>query len=157
MTRLPIPYFCRVCKETNSEKFYKKVKHYCIIHILEKTRAYHANQARNNISYYRRNTLKAKISSAKTRSRKKKLDFDIDEQFVRGLLDKQNNRCIYTGIEFIPLNRKYSMSIDKIDPTKGYTKDNIQLTGRYVNTMKARLTESEFFEIIKLIINNRKL
>lgn len=81
--------------------------------------------------------------SAKLRARKNKLTYDIDARYLASLLQNQNGLCALTrvqltfakGVGHIPTNA----SIDRIDPNKGYTKDNVQLVACQVNTMKSNL------------------
>lgn len=54
--------------------------------------------------------------------------FDITYKDVMDLWNSQNGRCYYSGI---PLNydkNEWRISIDRIDTSKGYTRDNIVLT-----------------------------
>ena len=62
--------------------------------------------------------LDLRLNSAKKRSVKKHLDFDIDLDYLRELLVKQDSRCIYTGIKFNSNNKYYSLSIDRKDSKK---------------------------------------
>lgn len=48
-----------------------------------------------------------------------------------------------------------NVSIDRIDPTKGYERDNVQLVCYWVNIMKGALFEEEFFWWLEQILRNR--
>lgn len=50
-----------------------------------------------------------------------------------------------------------SLSIDRIDTEKGYTRDNIVLVSSIVNSMKNDLSEIEFFKVVDKIYHNRCL
>ena len=47
-----------------------------------------------------------------------------------------------------------NVSIDKIDSTKGYTKNNIQLICMECNQMKSDITEDELYDFCKSILEN---
>ena len=46
-------------------------------------------------------------------------------------------------------------SIDRINPNKGYIKNNIQLVTKRVNLMKHTLTQDEYLSIIKAIYGKK--
>lgn len=74
--------------------------------------------------------LKTLLRGAKGRARERKLEFDLDLDFLKELWINQDGKCLLTRIPFIlkdAKNRSFSPSIDKIDCTRGYTKDNIRL------------------------------
>lgn len=78
------------------------------------------------------------IKSAKKRAKKKSIEFNIDIEWLTLQFEKQNNRCALTNIEFyIPTERNiknpFSPSLDRIDPTKGYTKNNVRVVCYIVN------------------------
>jgi uncharacterized protein YlxP (DUF503 family) len=50
------------------------------------------------------------------------------------------------------LTTKYSASIDRIDNTKGYTKDNIQILSMLANSMKSSATFTELITFSKNIL-----
>ena len=50
----------------------------------------------------------------------------------------------------------YNISIDRIDSTKGYTKDNVQLVCAQVNMMKAEMTMEELYIFCENIVNNKR-
>lgn len=94
--------------------------------------------------------------SAKLRARKNKLAYDIDAQFLAFLLQKQNGLCALSrvpltfakGVGHVPTNA----SIDRLDPNKGYTRDNVQLVANQVNTMKSNLDIRGLVEWCQLVL-----
>lgn len=52
-------------------------------------------------------------------------------------------------------NENYNISVDRIDSSKGYTKDNVQLVCDIVNRMKLDLNMSKFVELCKIIYNEQ--
>ena len=104
--------------------------------------------------YYKENLIRAKINGAKSRAKYKNLEFDIDVEYIEKLLIDQNNRCFYSNIEFNNEIENISVSIDRIDSKKGYTKDNTRLVCSGVNLMKSDFVEEEFLGYIKSIYSN---
>lgn len=69
---------------------------------------------------------------------------DIYDKFV-----KQEKCCIYTGVS-ISFKDK-TASVDRIDSSKGYTVDNIQIVDVRVNKMKMDRSHEEFIDLLKKI------
>lgn len=65
-----------------------------------------------------------------------------DKGHVLSLLEAQNGRCYLTGVAF-ELAGPRQFSVDRIDSSKGYTKDNVALCLKQVNFMKNAATISE--------------
>ena len=61
-------------------------------------------------------------------------------------------KCPYFNIPFKALDKKYGYSLDRIDSTKGYTKDNIQVISRLANIMKNNATEQELVSFAKGVL-----
>ena len=99
-----------------------------------------------------------KLESAFKRSKEKNQDFDISTDYIHSLYIKQNKKCALTGIELTFITKKEkvltNLSIDRIDSSKGYTKDNVQLVCTVVNLMKLDLDLNEFKRWCQLIANN---
>ena len=85
---------------------------------------------------------------------KAKLKHTIDWMFIMQLLRWSGCRCIYCGIPFkFVAKDPMNFSIDRIDSSKGYTPDNVQLISTWVNRAKNNLSEKEFFYLISSMNN----
>ena len=94
-------------------------------------------------------------NAARKRALKKHLSFNITKEYLKELWKLQNGKCALTGLSMtcsIGNNgSNYNMSVDRIDSSKGYVKNNIQLVCNIVNTMKTNLPMEEFIHLCKLI------
>ncbi len=69
-----------------------------------------------------------------------------------GYLKSLPRVCFYTGIELTTLKRKpNTISLDRLDSSKGYTKKNVVFCTATVNKMKWSLSAKDFIEICKQI------
>ena len=105
------------------------------------------------------NLLKIRLHDAIVRSKKKNLYIDIDLEFLKELWNKQNGKCALTNFDMdckitSKKENPYVLSLDRKDPAKGYTKDNVQLVCYSANVMKSTLSISELKKFCKAIINN---
>ena len=92
-----------------------------------------------------------------------KYDFDIDEQFISELYEKQNGKCFWFGVNLKPSNvAKYPWqpSLDRLDREKGYTKDNVVLACYTANIGRNTSDEATFSLFVKdlkeTILNNKE-
>ena len=76
--------------------------------------------------------------AAKRRAKLDGVPFDIDISDV--VIPKI---CPVFGKPFMRLDKKWAASIDKIDPSLGYVKGNIQVISMLANTMKNSSTKEE--------------
>ena len=100
------------------------------------------------------------VSNIKRRAKKHKLDFDLSAEFLWNLYLKQNKKCALSGVELIfdlPGNKEYkyfesgNASLDRIDSSKGYTKDNVQWVHKDINLMKMYLKQDNFINWCRTI------
>lgn len=73
------------------------------------------------------------FNSARSRSMKKCIDFEIELDDLHRLWCNQDGKCALSGIDLLlskktsdSLKNPFMASLDRIDSSKGYTKDNIQ-------------------------------
>lgn len=88
------------------------------------------------------------LASAKTRSQKHKLPFDLDRDWVQKRLDC--GMCEATSIPFDMSTRRgwNTPSLDRINPAKGYTKNNTRLVLFALNAACGEWGEERLLEIV---------
>ena len=156
----PKPPKCK-CGASDPSLFYKNRRSKCKSCVLQSaTKKYHTDPEYRASRYQsaRRtmlsNLFKYRCDGASNRAKKYGIDFDISEAFLRELHTLQGGMCHYSGISFIDDSEYYTWSIDRVDNTKGYTKDNIVLVCAIVNSMKNDLSLNEFSDIISNLYCN---
>jgi hypothetical protein len=93
------------------------------------------------------------FQDARQHAKAKNREFTITLDDLFTVLIAQDNKCSLTGISFSSDNKP---SLDRIDSSKGYTKDNIQFVLKDINVMKSNLKESKFIELCILVATTRK-
>lgn len=92
--------------------------------------------------------LKVLFSKAKIRAKKQNREFTVTVDDILRILIAQNGQCAVTKQKLTHITRENrvptNISIDRIDSSKGYTPDNVQLICDIVNMMKRDLTIKEF-------------
>lgn len=81
-------------------------------------------------------------------------EFELLESDIEQLLKTQNNRCALSGIQFDSEVNK--PSIDRIDSSKGYLKNNVQLVLFDVNRMKTDFEQTKFLSLCQAVVNFRE-
>ena len=145
---------CSTCGETDRNNFYRRHKSICKL-CSNKQRA---RRIKDQHKHYLKTLFSRRLSSAKRRALKYGMPFNLTKEYLEDLLDKQNNKCVYSGKEFV-LNstRNLSPSLDRIIPEKGYVQGNVQWVCSSVNMAKGALSEDEFFKLIKSIHDHCEL
>jgi dUTP pyrophosphatase len=94
------------------------------------------------------------------RALKKDVPFNLTSDFLYDLYQKQNGLCSYTGIPMKISSTNWNsngqadldtLSIDRIIPEKGYTKDNVVLCCSAVNKLKGSSDVSELNAFVQHI------
>jgi len=96
-----------------------------------------------------RNPEKRLFNAAKNRAIRKGIDFNIELKDI-----VIPNKCPYLNVEFIYGDYDKSLSLDRIDSTKGYIKGNIQVISVKANRMKNTATKEELIIFAKYILNS---
>lgn len=85
---------------------------------------------------------------------------DLTVEYLIDLYNQQDGYCYYSGepMLFGWVDGKIhhnSLSLDRLDPSKGYIQGNVVWCSYLVNTMKQNMNDYEFYEILKKILKNK--
>lgn len=105
---------------------------------------------------------KTHFSSIEHGAKRRGYDFDLTIEFLWDLYEKQDRRCALTGREILlkPAIHKNNVdwrvvtaSLDRIDPTKGYTTNNVQWVHKEINRLKNNYPQEKFVSMCKEIVD----
>lgn len=155
------PYYCK-CGTKNPNDFGGSNKSICkkcvlarrkeqirVSPELRKRKCQHTSKSQQkNI----RSFITHRIHRHEVDANKKMLAFEIDIDFIVHLWYKQNEMCALTGIKMVHTYKNLrTVSIDRIDSSKGYTKGNVQLVCKAINLGKLQHSNCEMLEFIEEI------
>lgn len=137
---------CPVCKlEKESTSFNKNNKRY------DKLQSCCRDcQKSKGKKYKAENPDKRALSNIRQRAKDLGIAFDLELSDLSGTF-----MCPVFNIELergTRHNFRFSPSVDRIDPTKGYTKDNIQILSNLANTMKQDATKEQLLQFAEWIL-----
>lgn len=106
----------------------------------------------------KRNFLRLMYNHCKSRAKKKEFEFDLVQKDLHDLFDRQEGLCALSSQPMTFIYRRgkrefvrhpTNASLDRIDPKRGYTKDNVQMTTNICNHSKMDLTEELFVQMCR--------
>jgi len=91
-------------------------------------------------------------ANAKTRN----INVEVDIKYCWNLFLEQNRTCALSGIKLTFSNQSkiQTASLDRINSSLGYVKENLQWVHKTINLMKRNLTTDEFVEFCKKVVEN---
>lgn len=103
--------------------------------------------------------IRQRITDAKVRCKKLKRDAPVlTDIYLYELFLKQDRRCALTGAPIkLEIDHPLCLSLDQIDPAKGYIEGNVQWLAWAVNRAKGDLSLDHFYEMCEVVLNNRKV
>ena len=130
---------CRECKDCQRKRYYEQ---------------------RNKLFEDNELALKYKLQQAlkgtRRRSKEKNIYNDLTLDYLMYLWEKQDGKCALTGMQmtykFYEGRVNTNLSVDRIDSTKGYSKDNVQLVCMAANQMKNDLSMEEFINMCESVL-----
>lgn len=153
---------CQKCKESKtSEDFYYNRARKCLMKTCKKCNSVRCNAYQrgrilvHDIGFIMLN----RATEIRRRCKQKGIPFDNDlKEILKEKLKEQKNICFYTGVEMVFSNQYHTdgrvMTVDRFDPSRGYTKDNIVLCSSLANRMKQNMTLEEFRDMCKKVLEN---
>ena len=101
--------------------------------------------------------LKRLVTGAKRSSKERGHLFDIGEEDVLACWIAQEGKCAYTGWDMSTISGDFRVvSIERIDNSKGYLKDNFILVCWCANKARSTLPLDLFFELCKAVSSKHK-
>jgi hypothetical protein len=141
---------CKSCHDSYTKTYYEKNK--------EKIVKYRVDYNRNNPRKAYRNLdsrFKLLIKSASYRNKFEVL-LTLDD--LKNIWSEQEGRCAYTKLPLLATANQFNtVSLDRIDSSKGYVAGNVQLVCAAINKMKQDYTEELFILLSLLVTQNNKL
>lgn len=106
-----------------------------------------------------KNGLKQSRETHNKRTKKgREYAYDIDQEYIEKLYEEQGGVCAISGIEMACKTHDiYNLSIDRIDSSKGYTKENVHLVCAIINNMKNEYSMDEFMKECENMYNHLNL
>lgn len=95
----------------------------------------------------------SRLSEIRLRAKKRKMDFDLDAKFLWDLYIKQDKKCAITGIT---IDLDTDGSLDRIDSSRGYVKNNVWWTTKNINKMKLDFSLKEFVQLCEYVARNKE-
>jgi len=112
-------------------------------------------KASNNACWRGYEDIPGKIFSRLKRGAERRgISFALSMQDIWNQYINQNKVCRFSGV---PLTWGVDASVDRIDSSKGYNIDNIQIVHKAVNMLKCDMDDNQFIHWCKLIAQFSKL
>lgn len=110
-----------------------------------------------------RNGLRSRLQGAKHRAKKKNVPFNLTLDGLVTIFQQQGGCCPISGRELLLTqvgvrhdNFENNLSIDRIDPAKGYVIDNVRLVICAVNIAISRRGAEKFYQLCRDVVANLK-
>ena len=103
--------------------------------------------------------VRSRLTSTKVNCKnRKKPEPLVSADFLYELLTKQSRLCALTGAQLaVTRDTPLTLSLDQIDPGKGYVEGNVQWVAWCVNRAKGDLTMDDFYDMCSSILEYRKV
>jgi hypothetical protein len=112
----------------------------------------HQQRHRDSIPYDPSRFTKNLIKQSKGGAKKRGIPYCLTYNQVYNKLVESNGKCALSGKDLTTVfNSPMIASIDRIDSSKGYTKNNIQIVGAVVNKAKNTMSVAEFVDMCRSV------
>lgn len=142
--------YCKVCNAERAKEFRKRNPGYKstgkVVKIPREDRPWMS-------------AVRARLIDARGRCKKLgRVTPTVTSDYLYKVIQNQNRCCALTGAP-LSLERDHPLclSLDKINPAKGYDEGNIQWLAWCVNRAKGDLTLDEFYDMCEVVLDYRKV
>ena len=109
---------------------------------------------KSKYKYESKSWVKTRFSAKKSQCKRLNIEFDLTPSFLDDLWNKQRGKCYWLNVP-IELERQHvsplSATLERLDPRKGYTQDNVVWASYFANTGRRDCPAEEFRAIVKTI------
>ena len=149
-------YSCVICGDSEIYNFYPKRKNKCKVCLSKeyKNRGDKDEYIKKQKEWRSNNLIHYRVMSAKHRATRKGFVFEITDDDIVEKLKSQDGKC-FISKKPISMNEKdwYSLSLDRLDREKGYTKDNVVLCCYSANIGRNENDLETWKKFLSLILN----
>lgn len=104
------------------------------------------------------------VKSARSRAKKKGLPFNLTREYVINMFNEQGGLCYYSGLtmsivksDITKTHDPLKMSLDCVDPEKGYVEGNVVWCAYCVNALKLKMSKDDMVDICRAIVKKADL
>lgn len=102
--------------------------------------------------------IESRLKNLCTKAKLRTKEFHLAVDDLIQLWDIQEGRCAYTKLPLLATANQFNtVSLDRIDSSKGYIVGNVQLVCAAINKMKQEYSEDMFLLMSLLVTQNNKL
>lgn len=134
----------RFCKRCNQEQTFRYVKsdnfHTCVVCAEHNTRKH---RKKHWLRYL----------AQKANARKRQDSEKMTEELLQILMLEQGSKCALSGMKFDIEDKWLKPSLDRIDNTKGYTKNNVRLITWGLNHVRGDLSDKELVDLVAPMVD----
>jgi hypothetical protein len=154
---------CNICGDDNEINFYRHSKSKCKKCVLSISKGSYNSLTNDDKKRYvetqkmwiSNNILHFRVESAKHRSLKDGISFELTDDIIKEKILQQGGVCY---ISKQPLsyqqNNWNTLSLDRLDSNLGYTIENTVVVTKFVNISKNNLPLDEYLKMIRLVCDN---
>ena len=150
---------CMICNETDDTLFYKGRKNKCksCMSTEYKNREDKQEYMEKQKKWRSKNILHYRVESAKHRSKRYGMVFEINDNIIQEKINSQGGICFISKQPLSYFENDWnSLSLDRLDSSLGYTVENTIVVTKFVNNSKNNLSLDEYLKLIKLVCENIK-
>ena len=96
------------------------------------------------------------LNSARSTARARGYAFDLTQEYLLELFERQGGRCYWLGIPMVPSVEKRDPrrpSVDRIDASKGYVKGNVAIACTFANMGRSATEHDKFRAFITELVS----
>ena len=115
---------------------------------------------KNRIGYVplHERSIRSRLKNLCTKAKLRTKEFSLTPDDLCVVWDQQEGRCAYTKLPLLATANQFNtVSLDRVDSSKGYVVNNIQLVCAAINKMKQEYAEDLFILLSHLVTQNNKL